>query len=107
MVELSLANRIQDHAVLFAQGLLQLGLGKSWLGELLGVGNGPLADATTLDEHLGLQKLLALTSFALHVVDGFAVLDVGIEAKNHGRYGSRRELRTVPAEAALSGQSYA
>jgi hypothetical protein len=48
------------------------------------VGRGFLADATAADEDLGLQVLVVLTGFALHVIDRAPEFNVRIEAENHG-----------------------
>ena len=42
-----------------------------------------LADTAPPHKDLRLQQHVTLTRFALHVIDGIFVLDVGIEAKNH------------------------
>ncbi len=48
-----------------------------------GVGDGFFPDAAAAHEDLSLEELFALARFALHVVDGIAMFDVGIKAKNH------------------------
>lgn len=81
-IELAFADRVQHVPVLFAEQLLLLLVGLSLAGRG-GVGNRLLADAASTDKNLGLQQQLALSSFALHMVNRVRVLDVGIKAKNH------------------------
>ena len=51
--------------------------------QLVAVRGGALADAAAAHEHLGLQQKLAFAGFALHVVDGVAVLNVGVKSEDH------------------------
>jgi hypothetical protein len=81
--------------MLVAQDLLFLLVGEAGLGSFVGVGNGALADTSSADEDLRLQKQFVLPRFALDVVDRVLVLDVGIEAKNH------MVLLTHPARVTL------
>ena len=69
-------------AVLFAEQLLFLLVGLP-LARRGGIGNRFFSDTTSTDKNLRLQQQLAFASFALHVVDGVRVLDVGVESKNH------------------------
>ncbi len=80
----TVADGVENQPVLIAENLLLLLIGKARLLRLLGVRSGALANATSADKHLGLQQHLAFARLALHVVDSVFVLDVGIEAKNHG-----------------------
>jgi len=69
--------------MLVAELLLFLGIAETGLGGGGGIGDRLLADAAAADEDLGLEQFFALAGLTLHVVNGVAVLDVGIEAKNH------------------------
>src|SRR5579864_228442 len=77
------ADSIQDQAVLLAENLLFLLVGKVGTLGLLRVWSGALADAASLHEHLRLQQQVGFAGLALNVIDRAVVLDVGIEAKNH------------------------
>ena len=76
---MSVTDRVEDQAVLVAQAVLFLLVGKT-AGQLVSVGGRPFADAAAADEHLGLQQKLAFAGLALHVVDGVALHDVGVKA---------------------------
>lgn len=52
-------------------------------GNGVAVRNGAFADAAAFDEDLRLQKLLAFSRFALHVIDRVFVPNVGVESENH------------------------
>ena len=82
---MSIADSVEHQAVLVAQAVLFLLVGKA-AGQLVSVGRGPLADAAAADEHLGLQQKLALAGLALHVVDGVALLDIRVKAENHALF---------------------
>ena len=86
VVQLSFANGFEDEAMLVAQMLLFLGVAEIGLLRGSSIRNGFLADTPSTHEDLRLQQFLALARFALHVVDGVAVFDVGIEAENHKRF---------------------
>ena len=88
-LQLAFANGLEHQAMLIAQLLLFLRIAETGLHGRAGVGDGALADAASANEDLGLEQLFALAGFALHVVDGVAVLDVGIEAKNHKEFCDR------------------
>jgi len=81
-IELAFPDRIEHVPVLFAEQLLFLLVSLSLAGRG-GIGNCFLADAASTDKNLRLQQQLALSSFALHMVNRVRVLDVGIKAKNH------------------------
>src|ERR1700739_2783279 len=82
-VEFALPDRIQHQPVLLAKLMLLLCVAGLPLARLGGVGFGPLANAASADEYLGLEQQFSLARLALHVVDGVAMLHVGIEAKNN------------------------
>jgi hypothetical protein len=85
-VELPFADGFEDEAVLVAKLLLFLRVAEvDFLGRSR-VGNRLLADALSAHEDLRLKQFFALARFALHVIDGVAVFDVGIEAENHKRF---------------------
>jgi len=70
--------------MLLAQDVLFLLVGETGFGGFVRIGGSPLADAASANKDLSLQEQFVFTRFALHVVNRAFVLDVGIEAKNHG-----------------------
>src|SRR5205807_2014329 len=76
---------VEHQAVLLAQDLFLLLVGEAGALRLLPVGSGTLANAPSADEDLGLEKQIGFAGLALHVIDRVFVLNVGIEAKDHGR----------------------
>jgi hypothetical protein len=86
VIQLAFANGFEDEAMLVAQLLLFLSVTKAGFQGGVGVGNCLLADTSAAHEDLGLEQFFALAGFALHVVDGVAVFDVGIEAENHKNF---------------------
>jgi hypothetical protein len=72
--------------MLVAELLLFLGISETDLRGRRGVGDRPFADAPATHEDLGLKQFFAFACFALHVVDGVAVFNVGIKSENHGRF---------------------
>ena len=69
--------------MLLAQQLLFLRVTDLHLAGLAAIGGGFLAYTAATHEDLRLQEEFPFTRLTLHVVDGVAVLDVGIEAENH------------------------
>ena len=86
VIQLPFPDGFEDEAVLVAQLLLFLGIPKTGFERGGRVGDRFLADAPSAHEDLSLKQFFALARFALHVVDGVAVFDVGIEAKDHKNF---------------------
>src|SRR5271167_4020896 len=82
-IELAVANRVKHQAMLIAQDLFLLLVGKAAAGGLFGIGSSPLANTTATNEHLGLEKKLAFASLALYVEDRIIVFNVRVETENH------------------------
>jgi hypothetical protein len=80
---MSIANGIEHQAVLIAQDLLLLVVGKASFRHLLCVRGGSFPHAAAAHENLSLQQQLTFTGFTLHVEDRVIVLYVGIETENH------------------------
>src|SRR6185369_13158180 len=85
VIQMAVTDRVEDQAMLVAQAVLFLLVGKT-SRQLVSVGSRALADAATANEHLGLQQKLALAGLALHVVDGVALLNVGVKAEDHALF---------------------
>src|SRR5208283_2376787 len=84
-IELAVADGIEYLAMQLAQHLLSILIAVLRAGcrRAQAIGNRALPDTAPPHEDLRLQQLLAFTRFALHVVDGIFVPNVGIKAKNH------------------------
>ena len=86
MIELSLADRVEHKPVLFPKLLLFLGVAELNFRCLVGVRGRPFANAAAAHKHLRLQQELTFAGFTLYVVDSVAVLNIGIETKNHSGF---------------------
>ena len=88
-IELAVADGVEHLAMQLAQHLLSILIVAVWSRADLAfrragaIGNRALPDAAAPHEDLRLQQLLAFARFALHVVDGVFVPNVGIKTKNH------------------------
>ena len=74
---------VEHLAVLVPQDLLLLLVRKISARDLLGIGRCLFPDAAAAYEHLGLQDEFVFARFALHVINGIALLHIGIKTKNH------------------------
>ena len=90
IIQAAIADGVQHQAMLIAQAVFFLLVGEA-AGQLVPVGSRPFADTAATHEYLGLQQQLAFAGLALHVVDGVALLDVGVKAKNHACFVLRRQ----------------
>jgi hypothetical protein len=79
----TLANRIQHGTMLVAQNLFFLGVAESRRRGHGGIGGCLLANAAAAHKNLGLEQKVGLACLALHVVNGFPALDIGIKAEDH------------------------
>jgi hypothetical protein len=66
--------------------LLLLGIARLTLGRRPGIGSRFLSDASSTHKYLCLEQLFSLARFTLHVVDGVAMLNVGVEPENHSDF---------------------
>jgi hypothetical protein len=92
---MAIADRIEHQAVLVAQAVLLLLVGKA-PGQLVPIRARPFSDAATTDKHLSLQEQLAFAGLALHVIDGVTLLDIRVKAENHAFSFNRLEKRLSP-----------
>ena len=90
LIEFPFPNGIEHETMLLAQLLFFLRVPELDFGRLAGIRRGLFAHAAAAHENLRLQQTFAFTRFTLHVVDGVAMLHIGIEAKNHRDFFTER-----------------
>src|ERR1700720_1234575 len=96
-IEPAVPDGIEHIAMQIAQHLLFILIAAGGAGSCRDPGtirNGMLPDTTPTYENLRLQQLLAFPGFALYVIDGVFVTDIGVKTKDH-------EIQALPGPVVI------